>query len=127
MSYIIVTDKFDINEERHAIIWGLGTRAYYCGEGPRMPDLKYALSDAVKYETREAAEARVLVLSVQVPDLIDHAHILTESEALEQWTADLDEFSKRLEGEVESKDSFRRLIEHISKKLESRRGTGDND
>lgn len=123
---MIVTDKFDINERHREIVWGLGSRAYYCGEGPRMPTLKWALSDAVKFETREAAEARLLILLVQVPDMIDHTHILTDDEALEQWTDDLNEFTKRLEGQQEARDGFRRSLESlIAKKLESQRETGD--
>ncbi len=131
MSYIIGTDAFDVNEEKTVILWGIGTRAYYCGEGPRMPKLMWALSDAVKFETREAAEARLLVLCVQVPDLIDHAHILSDNEALEQWTKDLDEFTKRLNGEKEARDAFRESVERLIglgmlKKLESQRGRRDN-
>lgn len=105
MKYVIVTDPFDIRDPSPKLIWGVGTRVYYCGEKPKMPDFRYAISDAVEFDSFEAAEARLLVLCVIEPDLADHGHIMEKDEAWTQWKADLDEYQKKLESQRESRDN----------------------
>ena len=104
---MIVTDKFNADERTGLVTFHKdhGTRAYYCGEKNGQPDLIWALSDAVKFESVEAAEIRILLLAIWIPALIDHMHVITEGEALEQWTADLDEFTKKLESQRIPRDN----------------------
>lgn len=59
----------------------------------------------MKFESVEAAEIRILLLAIWIPALIDHMHVITENEALEQWTADLDEFTKKLESQRIPRDN----------------------
>ena len=105
MTYIIVTDPCDIVEPSPKLIWGRGTRVHYCGEGPKMPIFRFAISDAVEFESYEAAEARLLVLCVIEPDLADHGHIMEKNAAWDQWRADLVEYEKKLESQRASRDN----------------------
>jgi hypothetical protein len=104
---VIVTDKFNADERTGLVSFhkDQGTRAYYCGEKNGQPELIWALSDAVKYESFEAAEVRILLLAIWIPALIDHMHVVTEHEALKQWTEDLDEFTKKLESQRSLRDN----------------------
>lgn len=103
MSFLIVTDKLNTSKDglpgttdpATGARWGIGTRFYYCGEGPQMPRLDYAISDAVEFSTREAAELRLMILWVWSPDLIERSHVVEKEMAWAQWHEDLKDFQQR--------------------------------
>jgi hypothetical protein len=94
MPFLIVTDKLEVRNPVPPNVWGTGTRLYYCGEGD-IPKLDYAIGSAVQFETKEAAEIRLLLLCLWEPDLIDHGHVVEITTAWTQWHADLKTFEKK--------------------------------
>lgn len=105
MNFIIVTDRFDVGKTRGEVEFGRGSRAYYCGEENGAPKLIWGISDAVRFESREAADMRALILCVIIPPLIDHINIVTETEAWDQWNEELAEFKKKLESQGVPRDN----------------------
>lgn len=98
MPFLIVTDPLLIWKEPEPPrenVWGKGSRLYYCGEKDGVPTLEFAIGTAVKFETREAAEIRLLILWLWEPDLIEHGHIVEEETAWAQWHADLKFFERK--------------------------------
>lgn len=83
MTFVIVTDPISIRDPLPGVTKWVkkGTRLYYCGEGPTMPTLDYAISNAVQFETTEAAELRHMILCVWEPDFVDHGHIMEFKDA----------------------------------------------
>jgi hypothetical protein len=95
MPFVIVTDPLGIGNPITPTVWGKGSRLYYTGESDRTPKLEWAISSAVKFETMEAAETRLMLLCVWEPELIDHGHIVEHEEAWKQWHADLKTFEEK--------------------------------
>jgi hypothetical protein len=95
MGFLIVSDPVDVDLVAKTTTWGRGTRLYYCGEGPQMPQLEFAIGSAVEFGTREAADLRLMILCVWEPDLVEHGHIVEREAAWAQWHADLKRFEKR--------------------------------
>ena len=95
MPYLIVTDPINTYSYVKKNEWGKGSRLYYCGEGPTMPNLAFAISNATEFGTTEAAELRLMVLQIWEPDLIEHGHIVEREAAWAQWHEDLKDFEKR--------------------------------
>ena len=103
MGFLIVTDKISdpkgglpgATDPATRLRWGIGVRLYYCGEGPTMPTLDFAIGSAVEFPTREAADLRLMILWVWEPDLVEHGHVVEKETAWAQWHADLKDFEQR--------------------------------